>query len=131
MIKEKIIELYGVEYIVSSDGNIFSTKNVGRGKYHKQLTQRLDADGYYEVTVGKNYKRVSMKVHRIIALAFIPNPNNLPEVDHIDNNKINNDASNLQWITGSENKKKIPFERRSMSHKWELNGRAKLTWKDV
>lgn len=67
----------------------------------------------------------------MVALAFIPNPDGLPEVDHIDNDRTNNNVSNLQWIDGTTNKKKTPFERRSKTHKGSLNGRAKLTEQDV
>ena len=116
---------------MSSDGHIYSTKNIGRGQYHKELRQRENEDGYICVTVGKNGYRQKERVHRIVALAFIPNPDNLPEVDHIDNNKQNNDVSNLQWITGFNNKSKIPFETRSKTHAGILNGRAKLTPEDV
>ena len=131
IIREKFITIYDVEYIVSNDGRVYSTKNVGRGKYHQELKQHEDEDGYLCVTVGKNGKRRKIKVHRIIAMAFIPNPNNLPEVDHIDNNKKNNCVSNLQWITGYDNKSKIPFETRSKTHSGILNGRAILTPHEV
>lgn len=131
MIVEKTVIISGIEYIVSSDGRIYSTKNIGRGKFHREITQRPNKDGYMCVTVGKNNSRKCKTVHRIIAEAFVPNPDNLPEVDHIDNNKINNDYSNLQWISGFDNKSKIPFNVRSKSHKRELNGRAKLSVSDV
>lgn len=131
MAEEKIINLLGVDYIVSSDGKIYSTSNVGRGRYHKEISQRENQDGYMVVTVGKTSCRRSMRVHRIVALAFVPNPDNLPEVDHIDNNRQNNAASNLQWMYGIDNKKKTPFETRSKTHKGVLNGRAKLTADDV
>lgn len=129
--KEVIKELYGVEYFVRSDGKIFSTKNIGRGKFHKELTQHLRYDGYPIVTLGTNNHRVQKTVHRIIAETFIPNPNNLPEVDHIDNNKENNDVSNLRWITSFENKSRIPFESRSKNRIGSKNGNSKLTEKAV
>lgn len=123
---EKIINILGINYIVDTTGKIYSTKNHGRGKYHKEIKQRKDPDGYLCITAGKKEQRSRIKVHRIIALAFIPNPNNLPEVDHIDNNKINNKASNLQWISSYDNKSKIPFNIRSLSHRGENNGKSKL-----
>lgn len=128
---EKLFECKGVTYIVSTEGKIYSTSNAGRGKYHKELSQRLDSDGYLCVTVGSNSQRTRMRVHRIIALAFIENPDNLPEVDHIDNNKINNSVENLRWVTSFTNKSKIPFEARSISHKHSANGRARLTEEEV
>ena len=131
MIQEKMIMICGIDYIASSDGHVFSTKNIGRGKYHQEITQRENQDGYMCITVGKNNNRRTERVHRIVAKAFIPNPDNLPEVDHIDNNKKNNDVSNLQWISGFDNKSKIPFHTRSHSHSGELNGRAILSKQDV
>lgn len=129
--REVILNIKGIDYIVSDDGRIFSTKNNGRGEYHKEITQRKDSCGYFCITVGKSNNRTRMRVHRIVALAFIKNVNNLPEVDHIDNNKENNNASNLQWCTGFYNKSKIPFDRRSKSHKHELNGRSILKKEEV
>lgn len=131
MVTEKLFNYKGVDYIVSSDGKIYSTSNVGRGKYHKEIKQRKDADGYWCVTLGKNDQRTRVKIHRIIALAFIENPYNLPEVDHIDNNKDNNCVENLQWISSTDNKKKISFEVRSESHKGRKNGRAILSETDI
>lgn len=128
---EKIFNVNDVDYIVSTEGKIYSTKNIGRGKYHKELKQRINEDGYRVVTVGTNDHRIGKYVHRIIAEAFIPNPNNLPEVDHIDNNKENNCVENLRWISSFNNKSRIPYEVRSKSHKWESNGRSKLTIQDI
>lgn len=54
--------------------------------------------GYYTFSYKKGYA-----VHRVIATAFIPNPDNKPEVNHIDGNKLNNAVSNLEWATQSEN----------------------------
>ena len=129
--KEVIVNLYGVDYFVRDDGKIFSTKNIGRGKYHKELTQHLRYDGYPVVTVGTNKKRVQKTVHRIIAETFIPNPQNLPEVDHIDNDKTNNRVENLRWISSFENKSRIPFQVRSECRIGSKNGNAKLNENQV
>ena len=59
--------------------------------------------GYTDVSLYKDGKRYHKKPHRLVAEAFIPNPNNLPEVDHIDTNKDNNCVDNLRWVTHSEN----------------------------
>ena len=59
--------------------------------------------GYVDVSLYKNGKRYHRKPHKLVAEAFIPNPNNLPEVDHIDTNKDNNRVDNLRWVTHSEN----------------------------
>lgn len=116
---------------MSDSGKIYSTKNIGRGKYHQEIKQRINSDGYSVITAGTNKNRRQVGVHRLIALAFIPNPDNLPEVDHIDNNRLNNHVSNLQWISHSDNVKKIPFEVGSQARRGENNGRAKVTEKEV
>ena len=76
--------------------------NLGRFRHNKKLMkQSFDKDGYLTCNVGK--RRV--RVHRLVASAFIPNPNNLPVVDHLDGCKQNNHASNLRWTTVSCNTK--------------------------
>lgn len=110
---EKIVTINDVEYIVDTSGRIFSTHNNGRGQYHKELHQRLNRDGYYEVTVGSNNNRTTKRVSRIIAEAFIDNPSNLPEVDHINNIRTDNRVENLQWVSHEDNVAKIPYETQS------------------
>lgn len=132
MAEERIINVVGVDYIVSSDGHIFSTKNVGRGKYHKEISQRKNADGYMDVTVGPNHFRTTRKVHRLVAQAFLgPPPDSSYEINHKDRNRSNNDVSNLEWVTHKENVEKIPYEVGSAARKHSKNGRAVLNEKDV
>jgi len=75
------------------DGTILGVKG-------RALKPYLNKDGYHSVTVaGKK-----TKVHRLLAEAFIPNPENKPEVNHIDGDKTNNAVTNLEWATASENR---------------------------
>ncbi|ENM2832892.1 HNH endonuclease [Vibrio cholerae] len=86
----------GTELLVSELGDIWNLKTL------KKLTPSKSSSGYYTVSVG-GYGEL---VHRIIADAFVPNPDNLTDVDHIHPDKSNNAAFNLQWMTRSENSRK-------------------------
>ena len=72
---------------------------------HKLIPATI-ANGYQKVLIYyKPGKRKQVSIHRLVACAFIPNPNNLPQVNHIDGNKKNNNIDNLEWVTSSENVK--------------------------
>ena len=83
------------DYKVSNFGNIMSCK------YNKEklLKPYSNKKNYLCVSLRKNNKQSNIKVHRLIAIAFIPNPDNLPTVDHIDQNRKNNNLTNLRWAT--------------------------------
>lgn len=67
------------------------------------LVQAIDNCGYLRTRVSVNGKQTTLKVHRVVAMAFIPNPDNLPQVNHIDGNKENNKSENLEWVNNSQN----------------------------
>lgn len=92
----KPIENYENLYEVSTLGRIRSLYNY-RGKYHI-LKPRLKK-GYLQIGLRKHNKRCWYAVHRIVSKAFIPNPNNLPCVNHKNQNKLDNSVSNLEWCT--------------------------------
>ena len=84
-------------YSVSDSGEV---RNDVSGKPKcQQLNKR---NGYYYVSLWKNNLEHKMPVHRLVAIAFIDNPDNKPTVDHVDGNRTNNDAENLRWATYSE-----------------------------
>ena len=84
-------------YTVYENGDIMGK----RGK--KMLKSCKDKKGYLRVSILINKKQINMRVHRIVALCYIPNPDNKPEVDHIKCKEItNNNVSNLRWATDSE-----------------------------
>ena len=67
------------------------------------LKTQVDDKGYQRIRVTIDQVKMSYKVHREVAKAFIDNPKHLPQVNHIDGNKDNNNASNLEWVTNQEN----------------------------
>ena len=76
---------------------------VYRNNNYHQLSQWIDNVGYYQVVFRQEGKRKYVRVHRLIAETLIPNPNNLPQVNHIDGNKLNNNIDNLEWTTNAIN----------------------------
>lgn len=83
------------EFWVSNMGNVKSINGPLRPMMHRK--------GYLTVDYTKRGKRKGMMVHRLVALAFIPNPENKPQVNHKNGFKADNRADNLEWCTGSEN----------------------------
>jgi hypothetical protein len=83
-------------YKVSNLGNIAS--------YRQVLSKSLINSGYHRVTLKVNRQPINRLVHRVVALAFLPNEDNKAEVNHKDGNKLNNCVDNLEWATSSENK---------------------------
>lgn len=97
-------------YEVSNLGRIRTIPHEYYGKSGKKRrveehikATRLSPTGYRMINVRYNGKHYTFKVHRIVASAFIPNPDNLPEVNHKDENKSNNCVNNLEWCTHQYN----------------------------
>jgi len=97
-------------YKVSNDGLVKTCKHVRytsdqkRMLYEERLRkQSKHAHGYMRVTLAKGQLLKVEQTHRLVAKAFIPNPNNLPFVNHIDGDKANNRVENLEWCTRQEN----------------------------
>lgn len=92
MEKWKDIKGYEGLYIISDKGRIA-----------KLLNPKINKDGYHEQGLIKNKIKKGKRIHRLVAEAFIDNPDNLPEVNHIDENKSNNNVDNLEWCTHKYN----------------------------
>lgn len=105
---------YEEQYVVDQFGRVFCvdrTKTVlDNGRIYekpiagKQMKQSLHTKGYKTVTLTKDGKTKTVYVHRIVAEAFIDNPDNLPMVNHKDEDKTNNFVENLEWCTASYNR---------------------------
>jgi hypothetical protein len=92
-------------YLISTSGEIWSVPKGTSNPNGKFLSMQQDKDGYYKVgLVAPDGTRKSYIVHRLIALTYLDNPDNKPQVNHIDGNKQNNTISNLEWVTLSENR---------------------------
>ena len=86
------------QYYISSFGRVWSDK-----QNRRYLIAHHDKCGYYHVTLTKKAKRYHILVHRLVAEAFVDNPNGYKEVNHIDEDKSNNRADNLEWCTRTYN----------------------------
>lgn len=108
-------------YQVSTFGRIKGLlRKVKRGNHYITIPQRIINEvisykGYCEVRLAKSGSKNPKVLHRIVALHFIPNPHNKPQVNHIDGNKLNNCVSNLEWVTNQEN----------IDHSWKIGLRSK------
>lgn len=88
---------YEKSYFVSKEGQIWSEKS------HRILKPVRANNGYAHIELFSHNRGKIFLVHRIVAKVFVPNPENKPQVNHIDENKMNNAVSNLEWVTAKEN----------------------------
>lgn len=136
--KEIFKDIKGYEglYQISNFGNVKSLK---RNIILKPSSNRK---GYLHIILYKNHKSKNSIIHRLVAQAFIPNPENKPQVNHIDGNKRNNNVNNLEWVTNSENQKhafKLHLQTNSGNNnprarkinQYDLNGKLIKTWNSI
>lgn len=106
----KDVPNYNGKYQVSNLGRVRSLYEWNGNRYKKQYRKRIsilnptdNGNGYLIVPLTKGTKRKNWYVHRLVATLFVPNPRNVNVVNHLDYNKRNNRADNLEWVTQKEN----------------------------
>jgi hypothetical protein len=110
-------------YGVYPDGSIRNLKT------NRVLKAHVKSDGYVRVSLSINSKTIKFYVHRLVAIAYLDNPENLPCVNHLDNDKLNNCFYNLEWTTQKANiEHKVKCNRQA---KGEMCASAKLTENQV
>jgi NUMOD4 motif len=134
----KDIDDYRNIYQVSNLGRIkslartwISGKGVIKSSKDRILVTAPDSNGYYIVNLHKYGIRTCFKLHRLVAKYFIPNPENKPEVNHKRGNKSHNKASQLEWVTKSENELHAWKTKLKIHSKGEKHHMTSLTKKEV
>lgn len=84
-------------YSITKDGKVWSIKN------NRFLNPTKNRDGYLKIGLYKENKEKKYSVHRLVAMTYIPNPNNLPQINHINEIKSDNRVENLEWVTHKQN----------------------------
>lgn len=114
----KDIEGYAGKYKISNHGRVKMLGSYSDGRTYKSSIKktRFDRGGYeYTILTDWNGNTKTIKIHRLVATAFIPNPSNKPCIDHIDCNRRNNYFENLRWVTYKENANN-PLTREHLSN---------------
>ena len=124
----KDIKGYEGLYAVTSCGKVYSYKS------KKFLKPKDNGYGYLFVTLCKDGKMKKYKVHRLVAMAYLPNPENLPQINHKDENKANNCLQNLEWCDASYNinygthNKKVSNSLKKPILQYDLDGNFIREW---
>lgn len=122
-------------YQVSNLGRVKSIDRVikhknGKILKHKEKIKALTKDrkGYLKVFISKNCKHKNLRVHRLVAQAFIPNPHNLSQVNHKDEDKNNNCVDNLEWCECQYN---VDYSLSKKVCQYDMNGKLLKIWKSI
>ena len=121
----RMIPGYEGLYMVSNFGRV---KTVKTGYIHKG---DIDCWGYHRVQLTKNGVKKHIKRSVLVAIAFLPNPNNLPEVDHIDEDKSNNCVWNLRWVSSKTNCNSGTRNKRISESKYKPVEMCDMNWNHI
>jgi hypothetical protein len=123
-------------YQISNNGKVKKLRRNSKSKNqfsNKEMILKPDINNanYARVTLWLNKKRTRKFIHRLVAEHFISNPNNLPQVNHIDGNKLNNNVNNLEWVTNSDNIKHAIENKLLIIDKSNIHEKRKVTQLDL
>lgn len=107
------------DYTITENGEVINNKS------KRVLKAQKNGKGYLRVSISRRLEFV----HRLVANQYVPNPENKPQVNHKDGNKLNNHYTNLEWVTNIENRKHAC--ENGLQACGEKCGNSKLTWEDV
>jgi len=123
-------------YLIYPDGKVYSKKT------KRYLRDGGEKNGYYQIKLWKDGKKTPYRIHRLVALHYISNPDNKPQVDHINRIKTDNRVENLRWVDISENGqnvgirkdnksgfKNICYHRKDNTYVYQKTIRGKKYWK--
>ena len=128
----KWVQDYERKYKIYKNGDIESCYKNGKTKI---LKPSIKKDEYFNIGLSKEKQRKNFLIHRLIAIHFIPNPENKPNIDHLDGNSLNNSIENLRWVSQQENclnsknvgkyKKGVIFYKGKFVSRIRINGKMK------
>ena len=134
---EGLYQISNLGRIKSLERMIITSNNITKKISEKILKPCLRKNGYYSIVLQKNNKSKYYTIHRLVAKEFIPNPNNLPQVNHKDENKTNNNVNNLEWCTskyninyGSHNERQS-LSRSKTVYQYSLDKKLLNVWKNT
>jgi len=113
-------------YYVTEDGRVISKNRKYKDRDYKEIKPNIKRSGYANAILSIEGKVKHVPIHRLVAETYIPNPNNLPCVNHVDGDKLNNHITNLEWVDYKENIAHAIVTGLKQSIAGEANPKAKI-----